>query len=281
MRQPLGDSAPPSPLAQTLARLRLANPYLRVHLGDPRDIGGFSLAAILDGDSPRLSEHLAAMAAHYQTDDREVLARFYLSGYSFHLAHVALGAFVRERRVPLLEPASLGLACNAVGFPIALTLSQEWFFALPGDAVHHPLARHVEDEEALRTQLRNQLVLAFQPVILALRQRARLGERALWIAAAETCANALVSALPAGASVDVARQQVQALLGDPHSPLRAHPEVIGSPVRASGKERLGILGSDCCCMYRLSGQPYCATCPHRPRAERIAALQGWLAAQSV
>src|ERR1044072_3740328 len=103
------DQSAPSPLAQTLARLRQANPYLRVRLGQPGEFGGFSLAAMLNGDRPLLDVHLAAMAPHYQTDEREVLARFSLSGFSFHLAHFAVGAFVREQRVPVLEPGSLGL----------------------------------------------------------------------------------------------------------------------------------------------------------------------------
>jgi hypothetical protein len=281
MRKPPDTEAPSSPLAQTLARLRFADPYLAVHLGDPGAIGGASLASILEGDSPLLDTHLAAMAAHYQTDEREVLARFYLSGFTFHLAHFAVGAFVREQRVPILAPASLGLTCNGIGFPIALALSQDQFFCLPRDgAVDYLAAMPVGDEDALRTQLRDQLVAACEPLIAALRQRARLGERALWIAAAETCAAALIDALPPGTSTAAAVEAVQALVGDAASPLRAHPEIIAPPNREGVINRLGILGSDCCCMYRLPDQPYCATCPHLPRAERIAALQTWLAAQT-
>ena len=241
-------TATSSPLARTLARLRLANPYLRVHLGEPGEVGGFSLAAILNGDSPLLDVHLAAMARHYQTDEREVLARFYLSGFSFHLAHFAVGSFVRAQRVPVLEPASLGLTCNSIGFPTVLILSQERFSCLPGDdAAHHPDAILVADEAALRAQLRAQLAIAYQPLLAALRQRARLGERALWIAAAETCANALVNALPRGTSIEVAAQEVQTLLSQSNSPLRAYPEVISAPGQGGGVGRLGILGSDCCC----------------------------------
>ena len=273
------DQSRSSPLAQTLARLRLATPYLRVHLGDPGEVGGFSLAAILDATPPLLDRHLAAMARHYQTDEREVLARFYLSGFSFHLAHFAVGAFVREQRVPLLEPASLGLTCNTIGFPTSLILTREQFFCLPGDeAAHHPAARSMADDAALRARLRAQLVHACQPLIAALCQRARLGERALWIAVAETCAGALVAALPAGTAAGVARTRIDTFLGDPTSPLRANPEVIS----ASGDDcsALGVLGSDCCAMFRLPGQPYCATCPHLPYEQRVSALKGWLMAKA-
>jgi hypothetical protein len=221
------------------------------------------------------------MASHYETDEREVLARFYLGGFSFHLAHFSVGTFIREQRVPFLEPASLGLTCNTFGFPTTLTLSQGRFFSLPGDAAaHQPAAIRVADEAELRAQLRAQLITAFQPLIGALRQRARLGERALWIAVAETCAGALVDALPHGTSAADAAREVQALLGDTSSPLRANPEILTAPDQDGGTGRLGILGSDCCCMYQLPDQPYCATCPHRPREDRIAALQAWLVAQT-
>ena len=268
-------SALPSPLAQTLARLRLANPYLRAHLGSLDKAGGFSLGTIHDATQPLLDTHLGAMAAHYQTDEREVLARFYLSGLSFHLAHFAVGAFVREQRVPVLEPAAMGLVCNAMGFPTALTLAGERFACLPGDhAAAHPHALPVTDLEELRNQLHAELVRAFQPLVTALRQRARLGDRALWIAAAEACASALVEALPPGTAVETARAELAALLGAQHSPLRASPEVIGVV------GTLGILGTDCCAMFRLPHQPYCATCPHLPHDARLASLQAWLAAKA-
>lgn len=273
------DRSPPSPLAQTLARLRLANPYLRVHLGNPGEFGGFSLPAILEDDPPLLDAHLAAMAAQYQTDEQEVLARFYLSGFSFHLAHFAVGVFMREQRVPVLEPASLGLTYNKISFPIALSLCQEQFFCLRSDdAAHHPAALPVDGEAALRAQLRSQVVIAYQPLISALRKRARLGERALWIAAAETCANVLVEALPPRTSASVARAKVESLLGHTASPLRANPEIVS----ATGDDRspFGVLGHDCCAMFRLPNQPYCTTCPHLPYEQRVAALRAWLVAKA-
>ncbi|MFT4038546.1 MAG: (2Fe-2S)-binding protein [Thermomicrobiales bacterium] len=262
-----------APLAQTLARQRRRNPALRVHPGAPQEIGGASMAAIVAGDPPLLDAHLAAMAAHYETEDREVVARFFLSGVTWHLARAAVGACAREQRVPLLPPPALGVACNAAGFPLALSLASEGFACLPQDpAAQHPAAVVVADEAALMACLRTELVSAVQPLIFALRQRARLGERALWIAAAEACAAALVEGLPPGTPSAVAQARVDALLGDPASPLRAHPELV----ETTGQ--FGLLGHDCCAMYRLPGQPYCATCPHRPRADRLAALQAWLAA---
>lgn len=275
VKTPSPDDRSPSPLARTLAQLRLANPYLRVYLGEPGEVGGSSLPAILNGDSPLLDVHLAAMARHYQTDEREVLARFYLSGFSFHLAHFAVGSFVQAQRVPVLEPASLGLTCNTIGFPTALILSLERFFCLPGDeAAHPPAAVPVADKDALRVQIRAQLVIAYQPLVAALRQRARLGERALWIAAAETCAGALIAALPPGMSVAAARIAVDAFLGDSVSPLRANPEIVSAT--DDGQSPLGLLGHDCCAIFRLPNQPYCTTCPHLPHAARVAALQAWL-----
>jgi hypothetical protein len=42
-------------------------------------------------------------------------------------------------------------------------------------------------------------------------------------------------------------------------------------------QHVSMLGSDCCANFKIPGETYCSTCPHRPRQERIEALQSWLA----
>jgi hypothetical protein len=51
-------------------------------------------------------------------------------------------------------------------------------------------------------------------------------------------------------------------------------------LRSGEKQRLALLGSDCCVNFRIPGEDYCSTCPHRPREERINVLQTWLAEQA-
>ena len=123
--------------------------------------------------------------------------------------------------------------------------------------------------------MRAGLTSVCEPLIATLRQRARIGPRALWIAAAETCASVLVDALSPGTPVKTARDDVQALIGNPDSLLRAKPEII--LIDAGEQCGLGLLGNDCCSNFKLAGESYSSTCPHRPRQERLAALQTWLA----
>jgi hypothetical protein len=72
-----------------------------------------------------------------------------------------------------------------------------------------------------------------------------------------------------------AQAEVQALIGHAGSTLRAKLEVI--TVHAGDKHGLVTLGNDCCCNFKIDGETYCNSCPHRPREERLAALQAWIA----
>lgn len=68
---------------------------------------------------------------------------------------------------------------------------------------------------------------------------------------------------------------MRALIGQPCSTLRAKPEVLA----IDGGDNHGIvtLGSDCRGNFKIPGESYLGSCPHRPRAERLAALQTWIA----
>jgi hypothetical protein len=265
-----------TPLAQTFARVREVNAYLQVHLGTPEDREHWPLASLCDPASPALAEHLAIMAREYTTGHPEVLVRFYFNGVAYTLASAAVGAFMVDRRVPNLDLASLSLTVGSWGGPDSLILGDTRFHCLADDpAADHADAIPVANHDALRDHLREGLIAAYAPVIATLRQRGRVGARALWIAAAETCAGVLVDALPQDTSELAAQTEVRALISQAGSTLRAKPEVIA--LRAGEKRGLVALGNDCCCNFRIAGETYCNSCPHRPRAERIAALQAWIA----
>jgi hypothetical protein len=234
------------------------------------------LPALFDPTHQMLDKHLAVMAGQYQTDDREVLARFYFGGFTYALASAMVGSFMVDRRVPAAEPDALGFACGTWGAPEALILPHSRFYCLPNDpAAGGGDAVLVADRRVLRDLLREALIAVCGPLIAALRQRARIGARALWIAAAETCAGVLVDALPLGTPESAAQEEVQALIGDPGFALRARPEII--TIAGDGGSGLGVLGSDCCCNFKIPGERYCNTCPHRSREERLAALTAWIA----
>lgn len=272
----LAPPRPETPLEQTFARVRELNAYLQVRLGAPDDLESWSLPSLCDPASPALDEHLAIMAREYKTANPEVLVRFYFNGLAYTQGSAAVGAFIVDRRVPHLDLASLSLTIGSWGGPDSIILGDTRFHCLADDpAADHADVSPVADREALRDHLREGLIAAYAPMIAALRRRGRVGARALWIAAAETCAAVLVDALPRGATELEARAEVQALIGHAGSPLRAKPEVM--MVHAGDKRGLVMLGSDCCCNFKIDGATYCNSCPHRPREERLAALRSWIA----
>jgi hypothetical protein len=265
-----------TPLAETYARVRERNPYPRVEIGAHDTHHGWLLPALFDPAHHMLDEHLAIMAREYKTSDLDVLVRFYFGGFTYALASAMVGPFVVDQRVPAVSPDALGFASGAWGAPEALILPHSRFDSLPDDpAAGHDDTVPVADRRALRDLLRGGLIAACEPLIAALRQRARIGARALWIAAAETCAGVLVDALPMGTPELAAQEEVRALIGDPGFALRARPEII--MIAGDGGSGLAMLGSDCCCNFKLAGERYCDTCPHRSREERLAALAAWIA----
>jgi hypothetical protein len=267
-----------TPLAQTFARVRQGNPWLQVYAGEHPAGVVCALVALLDADSLVPDEQLALMAGHYKTQDREILVRFSFSSFVYALASATVGPFAVDRRVPVLdlEPADLRVRFGRSGVVDALVLPDTRFWCLPDDVdADHPDALPVADKQALCDLLRGGLVQACAPLIAALRSRARIGARALWISAAETCASILIDALPPGTSAHDAQAATEQLLGDASSPLRARPELI--MLSSGAMQHVSMLGSDCCTNFKIPGETYCSTCPHRPRQERIEALQSWLA----
>lgn len=270
--------APPAPLLETYTRLRAVNPYLQVHCGRFESCGGVPFAALTAADNATLGERLAIMGREYNTTHADVMARFFFRGFAYYLASATVGPFALERRVPVFTPDALGVTLGSWGAE-AIVIRDSSFYCLPTDAeVRHPEAIPVPDLDALRTTLREAIEAVCAPLIAALRPRARVGARTMWIMAAESCAGALADALPAETSEDEARAEVAALIGEPASLLRAKPEVLA--LTADGQRGLVLLGDDCCCNFRLDGEDYCDNCPHQPREVRIAALRQWIATRS-
>ncbi len=267
-----------TPLRQTYGRVRLGNPWLQVFVGERPAGLVCPLSALLDAYSLVLDEQFALMAEHYKTRDQEILVRFAFSSFVYALATATVGPFIVDRRVPVLalDPADLQVRVGRSGVVDALVLPNARFWRLPDDPdAGHPDAVPVSGEQELCDVLRNGLVQACAPLIAALRPRARIGARALWISAAETCASILLDALPAGTSSNDAETAMRQLIGTADSPLRACPEVIA--LTSGSLRHVVMLGSDCCTNFNIPGEAYCATCPHRPRQERLDAMQSWLA----
>lgn len=263
-----------APLLQTYARVRAGNPWLQVHIDAPGSGPVCDLAALMADDSLIRDEQFALMPTHYGTTDPDILTRFYFGSFSYMLASATVSALAVDRRSPVLRPENLRVALGSTGRPEALVLPDTAFWCLPDDPdAAHPDACVVADESTLRALLLERLGQIFAPMIAIMRRHARVGARALWISAAETCASVLVDGLTPGTTQEQAYEAVRTLIGAPGAPLRAKPEVI--TLHAAGRPRLMLLGDDCCTNFKIPGETYCESCPHLPREARIASLQTW------
>lgn len=214
----------------------------------------------------------------YKTDIPEVITRFLGGGIVYAVAGAVVGAFVQDRRVPDLSPDNLWLGFAEWGSPNAVSFSGNRFVALPDD----PMAGSPEVDvmltlDALRDLLRDRLSDSFSPLIALLQTRARIGARSLWISAVESCAQAILTAIPINHAGDEAwlRAEIESLICQVDSPLRAQPDL--ALIASNGRCRLCLIGATCCENFKRAGESYCANCPHRRREERVEALRDWIA----
>lgn len=266
-----------TPLVQTIMRLRQQNHYLQVYLGAPDAYAllVWTVPMLCDPELGVIDDHFAIMVEKYKMDVPEVLVRFYFGGFTYVVASVMVAAYALERRVPILDPDTLGVTLGEWGTPEAAVLPNTRFWCLPEDPdADHADAHPVAGEQALRDRLRESFIQLCEPLIAVMRRRGRIGARALWIAAAERCAGTIVDALPLDSSLIPAQDDVQALVGIPGSPLRANPEIV--LLQAGEHHGLVMLGSDCCANFKIPDETYCGGCPHRPRQDRLAVLRDWI-----
>jgi hypothetical protein len=196
----------------------------------------------------------------------------------YAVAGAAVGAFSRDRRVPDLRPENVWLRFAEWGSPNAVAFRDDRFVCLPSDpAAASTFVDIMPTVEGLRTLLRERLIELFTPFVTLLRSRARIGARALWQGAAESCAQAILASVPMSSPDDENwfRDEITALICQTDSPLRAKPEF--ELIEANGRCRLCLIGSTCCDNFKRVGENYCSNCPHRRRDERIEALRAWVA----
>jgi len=272
-------SAPPAtdpPLAETLRRLRERIPFLDIRLGRPGGPDWLSPAELTDPASPHLERLLAAIAAARGTDRRDVPASFFVHGYSWLLAAAGVGAYLLDRRLPSLDQPSVLVRFSPEGQPAALALLADRFLALPDDpAAAQTGATTVPDTAALRDALRAALAEHLAPLIAAVRPKAALGPRAMWLLAADNLAWTVVH--HAGPEPDGAwsHAEVAALTQAVDSPFRGRTRVV--EVERGGRRGRFVARGSCCLNDKLPGQTRCATCPLLSDRERQTRLEETLA----
>ncbi len=183
-----------------------------------------------------------------------VAPSYLLEWYLRAVASAAALPFVHARRVPRLDAADLTVRWSATGWPDAVALATPVFACLPDDAdATHPDARPVEDAEALRARLRDEVGGHAEAFRVVWGRRGGRGRHAVRAIATDALAAALQDAAAGALGALVA---ATVLAPDP-------PRSVAPFVRLPGAAPLRRRAS-CCLAYAVPGAATCTTCPRLP-----------------
>jgi len=268
------------PLAQTFHQLAAAgenfSPWLRTEVdAEP----GWLSAAALTTHSASITELLARTAAHHPTTDKQAPAALWFGHYAFHVMAVPIACYLAFQRVPNLALDKVWARFDAEGNVVALAWYPHTFAALPSDVdAQHPDCVVLASRDALRDNLREQIIGHLTPIVETLSASSSLGAAGAWALAADYAAS-------------VFTWLTGLLLGDEALGV-LEARAFSAPASALHRQRGFILIEHCglrhqlvdrvsCCRYfKVEGGNYCSNCPHQPLEKRIARTQAWMAKEA-
>lgn len=213
----------------TLAGLATVGPYFTVTTGEP-DPGPWRPATRLYDDAATLAAVVTHVGAQIGSDERRVAASTLFMGYAARLWSLALGAIVRGRLIPALDPEELLWHEDRGRIRLHLREPRGWecgnLAALARDMV---LDRHLH------------------PLIAAIRAAEPMSAHLLW-------GNAASSLIGTARVLD----------GETGSDAtRAAEQILHDPRLAETLERApsGYRRRSCCLFYRTAVSGYCGDCP--------------------
>jgi hypothetical protein len=274
------------PLAATLARAAALDEHLVAELGSIDD-GWFGAATLTAHNSRVLDESLARAVARYSGAERRVSGTFFIGEYAWYLAGAVIACYLTERRVPDLAAVNVALRFRTFTWHeggesgeaerLDVRLLSGRFAALPDDpAADHPDALRLPDISALREWLRIQIEAHLTPLIAAIQERTRLGQRAQWNLAADALAALFQHAGEKLGDEERARAEGLALIKVPGSPLRNRDTGYITLEYQDHRETFRQRGG-CCLYYKVEPGNNCSSCVLRPEEERNQMLLGYMA----
>ncbi|SNX96775.1 FhuF 2Fe-2S C-terminal domain-containing protein [Geodermatophilus sabuli] len=198
------------------------------------------LPAVRLADPAWTAGRLAELAERYRSDDRRVLATVWWYSASS----------------VLLTPPPAGLL---TGHPLSARLADTTLFELPGGVL--VAATTTAGSGDVAGELRTSLAA----VVAAVAEAGGMRPRPLWAIATDSLAGRLLALGRAVGDVPRATALAAELAAAVGPPLPAPGHVDVEGVRF-------VRRVSCCLLYRLPGQPLCASCPRRPAAHREALL---------
>jgi hypothetical protein len=205
------------------------------------------------------AQALAAEHPHSPVNVRSaVAAAVLLSDWCWALAALGGGALTADRRVPVLDPATVWLQVSD-GRVTGVAATAAEFHVQAGDPeASHPDARRCADlDGVLRSELTEHLVRLHRALRSGPTPLLRRGPRAMWGAAGDGVATAL-------------RLQA-AQIENPEQLLAAAERLLAAAPASWGRHGFDRTSADgptrvrtsCCLWYRLPATPACASCPRR------------------
>ncbi|RVW11629.1 hypothetical protein EGT67_02265 [Prescottella agglutinans] len=226
--------APPAAVAATLAGLATVGPYFTVTTGEPAP-GPWRPTGRLYDDAETLAAVVTHVGVQIGADERRVAASTLFMGFAARLWSVTLGAVVRGRLIPVLDPEHLLWHEDRGRISLHLREPRGWE---GGDPV--ALVRDTVLEQHL------------DPLIAAIRATEPMSAHLLW----GNAASALIGT-------------ARVLDGETDSDaIRIAERILRDPRLAETLERApsGYRRRSCCLFYRTTVSGYCGDCPlARPR----------------
>ncbi|HML23437.1 MAG TPA: IucA/IucC family C-terminal-domain containing protein [Aggregatilinea sp.] len=250
-------------LDTTLQRLTALSPYLEGRTGADLPEGWIASTDLFAPGSPSLPLVLDAVGATTGSDDWQIAVSFFMNGYAWTVAAVALGCVVVDGRLPDLSFENVALHYDD-GRMLGVAFMNGRFTALPDDAAAgDPHADLVPDRAALLESFRQQIEAHMARVVPVLRAQSSLGTRALWITVADRCAGFLYWAnqlKPDLLPREAVLADLPALIQVPGSPMANKLTRIEDTCAADGST-LTLRRGSCCLNYRRPGGDLCESCP--------------------
>ncbi|CAL9570533.1 (2Fe-2S)-binding protein [Streptomyces sp. enrichment culture] len=270
-------AAPASPVAASYTRLAEVFPGLRVREladGEPVPSGdGWVRADELAAGGPALDAFLAWDEAQTLRDygvaaRPDVVASFGLHRYAWPACLLVTVPWFLHRRVPRVPAADVAFQ-RTLG---RMAVRVREFACLPGDpAAALPGARVVQDEEALRAEVRAAVAEHIGPVLEGFGPRMRRRGRALWGMATDEIVEGIWYLAGLLGEEPRAMAELELLL-----PGTAKPYVGPAGFRElTGPDGRSFPTRDrasCCLFYTLRPEDTCVTCPRTCDADRVRKL---------
>lgn len=256
------------PIAQSLARLHPTDDWFDARLGPAPE--GWLWAGGMGVDPEAVRELERQTRAASGAEDKLSVGTMMTWRWA-EVARAASMVYLRERRIPDLDPSTVAFVTYTDWGPTRLAFASPIFVCLDDDPdAAHPDARPVAGLEELRAALVRRIEAFVEPAVAAISEATGLGHKPAWGLAAGAAIVEMAESLADDGEPERAAEEVAALMAHARDLAIAPPSA--ELFQHDGAPRLALRLGACCRIYRWADRPgsKCAFCPLLSRDERLA-----------